>query len=95
MTDPISTNNRINSPNQTHEQRAKNTAKAPSAAGSTEHASAIVDLSSNKILDQINKLPEVDNNRIESIKAALANGEYQPDPEVIARKFSEIENLLP
>ncbi len=94
MTDAINTNNRIKAPNQAHDQRAKNTAHAPSGNSSANPASAVVDLSSSKILEQMQKLPEVDSNRIESIKTALANGEYRPDPEVIARKFSEIENLL-
>ena len=32
---------------------------------------------------------------IRIIKAAIANGEYQPNAEVIAQKFAEIEKLLP
>lgn len=95
MTDAINTNNRIKAPNQAPEQRAKNTTSSPSGNTSPTPASAVVDLSSSKMLEQMGSLPEVDTNRIESIKTALANGEYQPDPEVIARKFSEIESLLP
>ena len=95
MTDAINTNNQIKAPNQAPEQRAKSTANAPSSSTSLSPASAVVDLSSSKVLEQMDKLPEVDSNRIESIKTALANGEYQPDPEVIARKFLEIEDLLP
>ncbi len=94
MTDAINTNNRIKAPNQAHDQRAKNTANAPAGNSSANPASAVVDLSSDKVMEQMGKLPEVDSSRIESIKTALANGEYQPDPEVIARKFSEIESLL-
>lgn len=95
MTDAINTNNRIKAPDQQHDQSAKNTANAPSGTTSSSPASAVVDLSSSKVLEQMGKLPEVDSARVESIKTALANGEYQPDPEVIARKFAEIESLLP
>lgn len=95
MTDAINTNNRIKAPNQAPEQRAKNTSNTPAGKTESSPASAVIDLSSDKVLQQMGKLPEVDMSRIESIKAALANGEYQPDPEVIAKKFSEIESLLP
>jgi len=96
MTDAINTNNRIKAPNQPAEQRAKNSPGTNSADSSAApgSASAVVDLSSSKILEQMNSLPEVDSSRIDSIKNALANGEYKPDPEVIARKFAEIEKLL-
>ena len=95
MTDAINTNNRIKAPNQAPEQRAKSTTNSPSGSTLSSPASAVVDLSSSKVMEQMGHLPEVDISRIESIKTALANGEYQPDPEVIAQKFSEIEGLLP
>jgi flagellar biosynthesis anti-sigma factor FlgM len=96
MTDAINTNNRIKSPNQATDQRAKNsTPAAPSKGASPGPASAVVDLYSNRVMAEIAQLPEVNNSRIESIKNALANGDYKPDPEVIARKFAEIEKLLP
>jgi len=44
------------------------------------------------ILTDTGEVVEFCDPRIESIKNAIANGEYQPDPEVIARKFAEIEN---
>ena len=94
MTDAINTNNRIKTPSQPHEQRAKNTAGATSGSAASNPASAVVDLSSSKVFEQMEKVPEIDSSRIESIKAALANGEYKPNPEVIAKKFAEIENLL-
>ena len=94
MTDAINSNNRVKAPNPATEQRAK-ASPATSAASSTSQASAVVKLSSDQILDQIERVPEVNSSRIESIKNALANGEYKPDPEVIAQKFAEIESLLP
>ncbi len=95
MTDAINSNNRIKPPGPAPEQRAKAAAnqKPENSAGSA--ASAVVELSSDQLLNQIKDLPEVDNQRVQSIKQALANGEYQPDPEQIANKFAEIEQLLP
>ncbi len=62
----------------------------PSAA-----ASDVLNLSSERLMEQMARIPQVDQSRIETIKSALANGEYQPDQEVIARKFTDIEKLLP
>lgn len=95
MTDAINTNNRVKTPNAATDQRAKTPVKGTANTTDTQAASAIVELSSDQVLKQMKNVPEVDSQRIESIKNALANGEYSPDPEVIARKFSEIENLLP
>ena len=95
MTDAINTNNRIKTPNQPTEQRTNNPASAAiTGSASSGSASAVVDLTSNKLMAQIDQLPEINNQRVEDIKTALANGEYQPNPEVIARKFAEIEQLL-
>jgi negative regulator of flagellin synthesis FlgM len=62
-------------------------------------AAAIVKLSSSNVLNDLNtsitQQPEVNTTKIESIKLALAQGEYQPNAEVIAKKFSDIEKLLP
>ncbi len=94
MTDAINTNNRIKTPSQPQEQRAKSTAGASSGRAASSPASAVLDLSSSKVMEQMEKVPEIDSSRIESIKTALANGEYQPNPELIAKKFAEIESLL-
>lgn len=95
MTDAINTNNQIKTPNPATDQRARSSVKGASNTPSSNPASAIVELSSDEVLKQMKNLPEVDSKRIEAIKSALSNGEYNPDPEVIARKFSEIERLLP
>lgn len=100
MTDAISNNN---SPQNNAVKVAKQTkagSGANHAAASQKNSSAaIVDLDSANLLqrlnDQIRQLPDVNAAKIESIKQALINGEYQPDAEVIAKKFSEIEKLLP
>ena len=96
MTDAINSNNRVKSPTLSADQRAKSTPKetnTSSAPGNS--ASAVVDLSSSQIMQKMESIPEVNTSRVEAIKNAIANGEYQPDPEVIARKFAEIEKLLP
>ncbi len=95
MTDAINTNNRLKMPNQPSTGPAKAPSKGVSNTSAGGQASAVVELSSDQVLKEMSQLPEVDSNRIESIKNALARGEYRPDPEVIAKKFSEIEKLLP
>lgn len=95
MTDAINTNNRLKTLNQPVENRSKGPAQQGSQAASSAPASAVVELSSDQVLQQMQNLPEVNRSRVESIKLAIASGEYKPDPEVIAKKFSEIEQLLP
>ncbi len=103
MTDAINTQNRLQStavqseppPKPDASQAPSNSNNSPAKSG----AAAIVELSSSNILKDLNnsirEQPEVNANKIESIKLALAQGEYQPNAEVIAKKFSEIEKLLP
>ena len=55
------------------------------------HAAALLE----ELSEQIKNLPEVNEARVDALKQALTKGEYQPDAEVIARKYSEIEKLLP
>lgn len=95
MTDAINSNNRIKPQGPATDSRAKSNSNGPAESASAASSSAVVNLSSDQVLDQIDRVPEVNSSRIESIKTALANGEYKPDPEVIAKKFAEIENLLP
>ena len=95
MTDAINTNNRLKTLNQPTENRPKGPAQSGSQATGNATASSVVELSSDQVLKEMERLPEVDNSRIESIKSAIASGEYKPNAEVIAQKFSEIEKLLP
>ncbi len=97
MTDAINSNNRVKPPGPALDNRGRAPAQGPSneVSGTTGRASAIVELSSEQVLKQMAALPEVNSSRVEAIKSALANGDYKPDPELIARKFSEIEDLLP
>lgn len=95
MTNTITSNNQIKTPSSPADQRTKGSAKEASSSSPAQPASAVVELSSNQLMQEMKRVPEVDSGRVEAIKTALANGEYKPDPEVIARKFSEIEKLLP
>ena len=105
MTDAINTNNRLRSAGVSADTKAGTTAKAEKSASESKSGSSaaqdstIVELSSSTVLEelseQIKNLPEVNEAKIEAIKQALTNGEYKPDAEVIARKYSEIEKLLP
>jgi len=105
MTDPINTHNRLRNTGVSADTRAGSAAKTnpdsrpgKPTAGKADDAD-IVKLSSTALLEELNEQiknhPEVNEARVEAVKLALTNGEYQPDAEVIARKYSEIEKLLP
>ncbi len=106
MTDAINTHNRPRSTAVTNDAGKNGAAASNKQGNSTSQTSGnqsnpatIVELSNPNLLqnisDQIDKLPEVNEARVASIKQSLAQGEYKPDAEVIAKKFSEIEKLLP
>jgi len=48
-----------------------------------------------ELANRIDKIPTVDTNRVEAIKNAIANGEYEIDAESIAKKLTNLESLLP
>ena len=103
MTDPINSQNRLRNSvlgTQGKPGDAAKTDRQGDDTGAPARAeSAIVELSNPKLLealgDEIRNLPEVNQARVEAVKTALGNGEYEPDAEVIARKYAEIEKLLP
>ena len=104
MTDAINTQNRLRTTGVSSDARAGSTAKSgqQTDAKATDNAAqqaSVVDLSNSTLIkeleEQIKNLPEVNQGRIDVIKQALSNGEYEADAEVIARKYSEIEKLLP
>ena len=105
MTDPINTQNRLRGNAVGADNKAGASDKSGQQATPTKGRSslsgeaAIVELSNATVLDelreQIDTLPEVNEARVEAVKRSLSNGDYQPDAEVIARKYSEIEKLLP
>lgn len=103
MTDPINTQNRLRNNVVTPDSKASGAAR-PASSGEASNAkprdeASLLELSSASLLEemseQIRNLPEVNEARVEAVKQALSNGEYEPDAEVIARKYSEIEKLLP
>ena len=105
MTDPINTQNRLRNTGVSSDARAGATAKTGQASSQDKPAPAksddasVVQLSGAALLEelseQIKNLPEVNEARVDAVKQALTKGEYQPDAETIARKYSEIEKLLP
>ena len=103
MTDAININNRPSSTATTTNARAKagsgQSANSTSGSAGKSNPAAILELSNRGLLDslheQIDKLPEVNDARVASVKESLAQGEYHPDADVIAKKFQEIEKLLP
>ena len=101
MTDAINTQNRLqNTATGTQaKSKANHGDENASKQGEKAEASTIVNLSSPNVLQSLNEqvaqLPEINSAKVDAIKQALANGEYKPDAEVIAKKFSEIEKLLP
>ncbi len=94
MTDAINNHGRVKT---TGPSPAPKTGGNPASEAGKPAAAAsdVLKLSSERIMEQMARLPEVDQSRVEAIKSALARGDYQPDPEVIARKFADIEKLLP
>lgn len=104
MTDAINTQNRLRNAGISADSRTASTANTGpqvdnKSTGKSSPEASVVDLSNSTLVqelqDQIKNLPEVNEARIDAIKQALSNGEYQADADVIARKFSEIEKLLP
>lgn len=101
MTDAINTHNRLQNNAVKSEAKAEVVRgdEAASQKGKKAEASAIVNLTSSNVLqklsERLEQLPEINAAKVDSIKQALTNGEYQPDAEVIAKKFNEIEKLLP
>lgn len=105
MTDAINIHNKpvtTVSSNNTNSKAGTNTGQSTNSASSSagkSNPAAIIELSNPALLEsigeRIDQLPEVNESRVASIKESLAQGEYQPDNDVIARKFQEIEKLLP
>lgn len=91
----------VNQGSQTASTRA--TTSAGNAPGASSNASPIsgdtVTLTSSvdqmvKLEELLASIPEVDSNRVSQIKASIADGSYQVDPEKIVDKLLQIEKDL-
>ena len=62
----------------------------------THDTVSITDTAANlqKINQTINELPVVDNQRVESIRQAIANGSYEIDPKRTAEKLIDFETAM-
>lgn len=102
MTDAINNQNRLRSSPSSIEQKSPTAIQTKTTPASTNdsqtNTSAVVNISSSKILAsmqaEVDKLPDIDQSKIDSIKQALADGSYQTNADTIAQKFIEIEKLL-
>ena len=98
MTDAINTQNRMRSTTPLVDNKGQSSQQPTSGSSSQSAKSSVVDIKTTKILEamtsEIEKLPDMDMNKVDSIKQSIANGDYQPNADVIAQKFTEIERLL-
>ncbi len=98
MTDAINNQNRIQNTSPSLDNKAQPSQKSAPSASSQTTSSTVVDIKSTQILEamstQIDKLPDMNMAKVDAIKLSIANGDYQPNAEVIAQKFTEIERLL-
>lgn len=72
---------------------------ADSAASGTPQVADTVNLTTGaKLLERLEKslasLPDVDSNRVEAVKQAIADGEYEIDAEAIAAAMIRLERSL-
>lgn len=101
MTNTINTNNQLrNGTVSSNQPTTGNTASGsqPAPTPATEESDQLSLQSAaltQQLSDKVKSVPEVNQARVDAIKDALANGEYKPDAEQIAKKFIEIESLLP
>jgi len=98
MVDAID-NSRVRSPLGNASSSSRNTTATSNGASSAPaQQTDQVDLQSADLVaslkQQAENVPEVDQARVDAIKQAIANGDYQPNPERIAQQFAKLESLL-
>jgi negative regulator of flagellin synthesis FlgM len=64
-------------------------AQAADAVTVSRDASKIISIEA-----KLRELPEIDQPRVDRIRAAIANGEYHVDPRRVAQKFLELDGQL-
>lgn len=98
MTDAINNQSRVTNTTLSIDNKSQPAQKSASNTSSQTTSSTVVDIKSTKILEamsaKIDQLPDMDLAKIDTIKLSIANGDYQPNADVIAQKFTEIERLL-
>lgn len=98
MTDAINTQNRMQTATPSVESKNPSSQQVAQGSSSQASSSSVVDIKSTKLLEamfsEIDKIPDMDSAKVDAIKQSIANGDYQPNAEVIAQKFTEIERLL-
>ncbi len=99
MTDAINTQNRMRNttpPMENKGQAAQQGSHSQTSPQTT--SSTVVDIKSTQLLEtmsaEMEKVPDMDMSKVDAIKQSITNGDYQPNAEVIAQKFTEIERLL-
>ena len=101
MTNTINTNNQLRNGSVSSSQPSADSKVAgkqstPSTSNDdTDQLSLQSTTLAQQLSDKVKSVPEVNQARVDAIKDALARGEYQPNAEQIAKKFTEIESLLP
>jgi len=97
MTDAINSHNRVRTTTPSIENKGSST-QTSSSQSSPQTSSSVVDIKSTQLLEtlstEIDKLPDMDMSKVDAIKQSITNGDYQPNADVIAQKFIEIERLL-
>lgn len=99
MTNPVNNNTRPGIGITSTPQGQPVTANQPDKASAPATARGAADASSEsgrlqQIRERIDSTPDIDVQRVEEIKLALAEGRLSLDPQRIAQKFSDLEGLL-
>jgi negative regulator of flagellin synthesis FlgM len=101
MSNPIDNGQRINGSvtgiGRKQSEQVGKTASTPAGAPTGTDGLADASVQSERLLkirEAIDSTPEVDAERVETIKRAIAEGEFPVDPQRIAEKFAELESLL-
>lgn len=98
MTDAISSHNRVRTTTPNIDNKGASSQATPSQSSNSQSSSSVVDIKSTKLLEalsaKIDKIPDMDMAKVDSIKQSIANGDFQPNADVIAQKFIAIERLL-
>ena len=72
------------------QQDASKTTAPQDSVSLTESAKLL-----HKLESRLEEVPAVNNDRVNAIKQAIANGDYKVDPERIARKLLQLDSQLP